>query len=378
MNKLPWIDALRGLAILFVIAYHTGLHTEGLPYFLRLFTDQGRIGVQLFYLISAFTLFLSMNKRNKLEKTPLRNYFIRRFFRIAPLFYLVSIYCIFRYGLGPNFFIDDGNSITIPNIIAHLTFLNGWNPYWINSLVPAGWSIAIEMPFYLLVPILFNKVKNINFAITLTSIYFVFSKIISFILKKHPLIHDIPKWNAFLYYWLPNQLPYFLLGTILYFLIQNSIKNPRDSRTNHSRFIQLRNTIIPLLLMCLSLQIFCFVNKINTNIIEFVYGIGFAALAFWLSYNSFSILVNPFLCYLGTVSYSAYLIHIEVISFSQNILNNALSILKINLSPTLNFIILFMNVLVITLTLSSLTYKFIEIPGMAIGRNLLKKLESSG
>ena len=61
-----------------------------------------------------------------------------------------------------------------------------------------------------------------------------------------------------------------------------------------------------------------------------------------------------------------------------NILNNALSILKINLLPTSNFIILLAIVLVITVTLSSLTFKFIEVLGMAIGRNLIKKYKDLG
>lgn len=158
-RQLPWVDALRGLAIFGVLICHAGQNVENLPSILGNLTYQGAMGVQLFYMISAFTLFLSLANRKKLEKKPLINFFIRRFFRIAPLFYCAIAFYVLTTGIGPSHWIEDGQSITIPNLITHLTFTNGWNPYWINSLVPVGWSIAIEMPFYLIVPYLFKKSK---------------------------------------------------------------------------------------------------------------------------------------------------------------------------------------------------------------------------
>jgi len=87
MNRLPFIDALRGLAIFGVFIVHSSQSIDGLPRWLSSLASQGARGVQLFFVISAFTLFLSLSTRRKNEKRPTLNFFIRRFFRIAPLFY---------------------------------------------------------------------------------------------------------------------------------------------------------------------------------------------------------------------------------------------------------------------------------------------------
>ncbi len=375
MNKLPWIDALRGIAIFSVLICHTGLQIENIPTILQSLTSQGAKGVQLFYLISAFTLFMSISNRKKVEQSPLKNFFIRRFFRIAPIFYCACAYFLLKLGLGPNYWVEDGHSITIPNLLTHLTFTNGWHPYWINSLVPVGWSIAIEMPFYLVVPLLFKKIKSINQAIGLTLITFIFSKLISFVLKKYPLIPDIDTWKNFLYYWLPNQFPFFLMGVILFFLIRNTTTTP-DQPDVPSPTSQFFRAMMPLLLLCLFMLSFSWVSKISFNVIELIYAIGFVGLALCLSHNSFFLLVNSFFCYLGQISYSAYLTHMEIIPISQDFVQNILSAIQVDLPPTIDFILVFAVVLAGTMAISSLTYRFIEMPGMALGRYLIVTEES--
>lgn len=37
-------------------------------------------------------------------------------------------------------------NITIGNVISNF-YCHGLSPYWINSLVPGGWSITVEMFF---------------------------------------------------------------------------------------------------------------------------------------------------------------------------------------------------------------------------------------
>lgn len=375
MNKLPWIDALRGIAIFSVLIYHTGLQIEDVPDLLQSLTSYGARGVQLFYLISAFTLFMSMSNRKKAENAPLKNFFIRRFFRIAPLFYCACAYFLLKLGLGPNYWVEDGESITIPNLLAHLTFTNGWHPYWINSLVPVGWSIAIEMPFYLVVPFLFKKIKSINQATTLTLIAIIFSRIISFILNKYPLIPHIHTWNNFVFYWLPNQFLFFLMGVILFFLIRNTTTTD-DQVEVPSPTSQFRSAIMPLLLLCLFMIAFSRVTQISLNVIELICGIGFIGLALFLSHHSFFLLVNSFFCYLGQISYSAYLIHMEIMPIAKNFVQNALSGMQVDLPPTVDFILVFAVVLAGTMAISSLTYRFIEMPGMALGRYLITTEES--
>jgi peptidoglycan/LPS O-acetylase OafA/YrhL len=91
LKRYSYIDSLRGFAIIGVLIAHTGLYGNvAYPSLLRNLAeiDVGPRGVQLFYVVSAFTLCVSFSKRRNIEKHPIRNFYVRRFFRIAPLFYL--------------------------------------------------------------------------------------------------------------------------------------------------------------------------------------------------------------------------------------------------------------------------------------------------
>jgi peptidoglycan/LPS O-acetylase OafA/YrhL len=92
--KFKYIDALRGIAILLVMIVHTSQYGEkSQNEFFNSFFKFGAKGVQLFFLASAFTLFLSYNNRNREEnKNVLRSFYIRRFFRIAPMYYIGIIF----------------------------------------------------------------------------------------------------------------------------------------------------------------------------------------------------------------------------------------------------------------------------------------------
>lgn len=83
-----YIDGWRGIAILLVIMVHTsqycGNNGHGLfllPFSERFFNSGAR-GVQLFFILSAFTLFNSSYRRFKIDASPRRDFYLRRAFRI--------------------------------------------------------------------------------------------------------------------------------------------------------------------------------------------------------------------------------------------------------------------------------------------------------
>ena len=82
IKKLNYIDAVRGVAVLMVLLVHTltFLDRGGLNSIFRVIVEQGRMGVQLFYIASAFTLFYSLSQREMsqnttAEKSPKTNLF---------------------------------------------------------------------------------------------------------------------------------------------------------------------------------------------------------------------------------------------------------------------------------------------------------------
>ena len=144
MKKLEFIDALRGLAILGVIMVHTG-HSIGSSgsNLVDDIVGSGARGVQLFFIASAFTLFRSYKNRSVIEHHTIANFFIRRFFRIAPMYYIGIFYYLFQRKLEQNF----GVPVNSTNlcVASNFLFLHGVSPNWINSLVPGGWSITVEV-----------------------------------------------------------------------------------------------------------------------------------------------------------------------------------------------------------------------------------------
>jgi peptidoglycan/LPS O-acetylase OafA/YrhL len=373
MTKLQWIDALRGFACFSVLVYHTGLSTEGIPTGIMTVTMQGESGVQLFYLISAFTLFLSMSNRKKVEESPTRNFFIRRLFRIAPMFYLMVLYGCFRYGIGPNLWVEDGTTITIPNLLSHLVFLNGWNPYWINNLVSGGWSIAIEMQFYLLVPFLFSRIHTASQAVWITIVLLLLRKALSFVLTKAVVMPESAKWSEFIYYWLPSQMANFTLGFVLYFLFV-AIRDRANLADRPWGFVA--KTLQPLLLLVLAFFAFSTITHLDLSVDYLIKGIGFVAFAIYLHLNRFPLLVNSLFCYLGEISYSAYLLHFEVVPLVRFLFKQAVAAAQVTVSPTIEFFGVVSLALAATAGLATLTYRWIEVPGINAGRRLIAKLEA--
>jgi len=84
--KYDYIDALRGLAVLGVVSVHTTQLVRPASAGLQTLATAGGSGVQLFYLASALTLFLSLATRKSTERNSTLKFFIRRYFRIAPCF----------------------------------------------------------------------------------------------------------------------------------------------------------------------------------------------------------------------------------------------------------------------------------------------------
>jgi peptidoglycan/LPS O-acetylase OafA/YrhL len=141
VKKYNYIDALRGIAVLGTLMVHCSIYEHGKNNYGDIFkriTFSGSNGVQLFFLMSAFTLFMSYYQKKGKEKNTKLNFFIRRFFRIAPLFYVAIVMYLMINGLGPRYWLGDQPSITPFNLISTITFSNFINPYWINSVVEGG------------------------------------------------------------------------------------------------------------------------------------------------------------------------------------------------------------------------------------------------
>lgn len=151
-RNLAYIDRLRGIAILLVMAMHY-LQVFASPV-LRNWGEIGQTGVQMFFVASAFTLCLSSDNRRD-EPHRLRAYAIRRYFRIAPIYYCGIVFYAWM-------FIHDGEGApyTVKNILANVLLVNGLVPAANNNVVPGGWTIGTEVLFYVAFPLLYPAIER--------------------------------------------------------------------------------------------------------------------------------------------------------------------------------------------------------------------------
>src|ERR1700761_4455064 len=90
---VQFIDAVRGYAVSLVILCHTTYLFPELPYPVHRVAVLGWHGVQLFFLASAVTLLMSWHREiRRYGAADVGAFFLRRFFRIAPAYYVAALF----------------------------------------------------------------------------------------------------------------------------------------------------------------------------------------------------------------------------------------------------------------------------------------------
>src|SRR5664279_3202225 len=128
-TKLEWVVHLRGIAALWVFAYHIwlalgGLNVRfGLPidfsFGLRSIFRAGYQGVDLFFVLSGFVIAWPYvaRRQTRLDRYQLADFYQRRYLRIAPIYYVtvaVALVLISLHLLG--------GKVDPRSIVAHLFF----------------------------------------------------------------------------------------------------------------------------------------------------------------------------------------------------------------------------------------------------------------
>jgi peptidoglycan/LPS O-acetylase OafA/YrhL len=355
--KLRYIDALRGVAIMGVLIVHCGQKgsNENLPSLVQSIILNGAHGVQLFYVASAFTLFLSLANRKGLDNSPWFSFFVRRFFRIAPMYYLGICYYLWQDGFGPRYWLGDAPEVTGWNVLSNFTFLHGFNPYWITSVVPGGWSIAVEMFFYCMVPLLFLRIRSAQQALALVLITLLIRSVLQFILNRVHVIGSEQLWDHYLYMYLPSQLPVFALGILFYFIVRDNY----------------RLSVSPLLILISFLVLAADLAGISLLPNHFLFAIAFVVLAIALSKSEFKLFVNSILVYIGKVSYSMYLVHFAVLYWMDK--TGFVDFLPATgpMEAIINFGVRLLFLTAISVVVSTFFYHVIELPGLRLGSRLM-------
>ena len=221
------LDLLRGVAILLVVLVHcreesTGV-VPGLSWFAK---EYGELGVQLFFIVSGYTMMLTFGDRLDLAAT--RSFYLRRVFRIAPLFWIAMVfYLLVTKGQGARNFAPDG--VGVSDVLLTFFFLHWSSVTAYNSVVPGGWSIAVEMQFYLLFPLLISLFRRSANGPLLVYALIALVSVIGQFAADHYLIPRLaaslpasqaPLAEGLFYCWLPHQAICFGFGILLYDYIE--------------------------------------------------------------------------------------------------------------------------------------------------------------
>ncbi|MET4391264.1 exopolysaccharide production protein ExoZ [Bradyrhizobium sp. F1.4.3] len=218
------LDFLRGLAIAGVMAIHVSQSFPSNIHAVDFTFVCGWVGVNVFYFVSAMTMCLMWTQRTS-EANPIRKFYIRRFLRIAPLFWLaIPLYLVVN-GTGPSTNAPDG--IGPLQVILTATFLHGFWPDSVNSVVPGDWSIAAEMIFYLVFPFVitaFGSRRHLYLALAivlhLVNVCLFKPWAVALFSAYYGPGNEAFVWNA-LHISFLNQLPIFLVGCALFFSLRD-------------------------------------------------------------------------------------------------------------------------------------------------------------
>ncbi|OOG49816.1 acyltransferase [Rhodanobacter sp. C01] len=147
MSRMPGLDLLRAIAIVWVMLFHSYI-VGGIGERFALLESYGWIGVDLFFVLSGYLIGSQLLKPlSRGEPLAFGNFYLRRSLRVLPA-YLVVLALYFSV---PGFREADG----IQPLWQFLTYtVNLLIDYQHNKAFSHVWSLCVEEHFYLLFPLL--------------------------------------------------------------------------------------------------------------------------------------------------------------------------------------------------------------------------------
>lgn len=353
IGRYETIDGLRGFLAIGVFIHHVSIWFQYIKINMwdlpksNLYVHFGQTSVALFFMITSF-LFVSKLINSKDNKFNWRDFFISRFFRLAPL-YFFSLLIIILSVIHLSYWKFNTTTFSfIRNILDWCSFTITGAPDINNSnltgLINAGvtWSLPYEWLFYFSLPVIslfITTQKPKRRFLFLSIIFFVF------FYYKHQII------SYHIYAFLGGAVAPFLLK---YISINNKIKDTAAS-------------IIIVLCLYLIIQYDRALNLYCIILISII----FTLVA--LGASLFGLLKTSTMKFLGDICYSTYLLHgiILFITFYFIIWFHNLR----TYTPEQYCYVIFI-ITPILIMLSYISFRFIEKPGMNLSKKIIEKLEA--
>jgi len=319
------VDGLRALAIIAVILFHFGQ----LP--------NGFLGVDIFFVISGYLITKLIYLASIVNKFSIVDFYLRRVRRILPL---VSFFCLLSLIIGSLVMLPSdlenltqtvvATNLFANNVLQYLTFGNYWAV--VNEFKPliTTWSLGIEEQYYFLYPFIFLlfKGQRLKFILPILIVLTIGSLVLYF----------SPFSKAAKFYLLPFRFFELAIGGLGAIVLKNQLLSSKY-----------RLLFLAAVLFVLVFEIPFLPKYLLIPLIVFLTIVLLLSSSASTSSASF-VLENKLMVGIGRISFSMYLWHQMLLSFTRYFILQELS------SITL------MIIFVLTILLSIITYFLIEQP----------------
>ncbi|MBK8565293.1 MAG: acyltransferase [Saprospiraceae bacterium] len=309
----PGLNGLRFIAAMLVLVSHAeeikGLFQvrSGAEGPLRIYTLFGDLAVTFFFVLSGFLItYLLLAERKLTGKISLKKFYLRRIFRIFPLYYLIVLSGFF---LLPNF---DALYIPVwsekmfdnfwPKALLYLTFFSNLAAASIYPIpyVSPTWSIGVEEQFYFFWPILMKLFKNsLMVMVGVIAGYLLLAKGMALLVGQGMLSGR--QWEIVASFLSLTRMDCMAIGGVAAYFYDR--RHPILRMLVYHRFFQilLYAALVPMTVLGMEIGL----------LTHEVYALLFACVILNVATNPDSLLrlEHPYLRYLGNISYGLYMYH---------------------------------------------------------------------
>jgi peptidoglycan/LPS O-acetylase OafA/YrhL len=298
-KRIAELDALRGIAALSVCLFHFSISE---------YLNFGVTGVDLFFMISGFVIFMSLTKIQRLA-----DFCIGRVSRLFPAYWVSIIIAICTFSFFANVHINLKPNYIIGNLFMIQPIMRA------NYLVDAYWTLYVELTFYCFMGLIWylkkiDKIENI----VLISLALTTCANTGYLLNHGPLYERLFIIAKGVF---PLIVHFNLFAAgIVFFKIY------KDGYTFKRVIILIISLLLVLLVHSIGGRAFYFMNAQRHFVLIAIYYMLFILLAA----DKISFLNTTSFSFFGSISYSLYLIHqsfgIELSNYLKDKINIALAI----------------------------------------------------
>ena len=219
---IPSLTGLRAIAAGIVFFYHWFFHyLEESPLLLSAPFRVGYVGVPIFFALSGFLITLRYYDDFIDKRTTYWAYMAKRVIRIYPLYFFILTFFVAAFGRPTNMIPE-----TMFGWIVTYSLTQAFFPDLIFYGTLVGWTLTIELLFYLIAPLILRRIprtmsmrKITLFLVTLSFSFIAFGYVISQ-LPANWLPHTIvgQDMNWLMHYSIFGHLPDFLIGVLCAFV----------------------------------------------------------------------------------------------------------------------------------------------------------------